>query len=362
MEAENKKDAATEKFLLTSTDTLQPLLDIMFFRYWDIAQVRADGERKIKGEQTNRLVNDLLRVNEDVAVTALKDYLKYKLYSGNDAVKEKKEAMAKADETAALSKFDLETKIKICKINADAAGDVETALEAAQTAKADVKDLEKEVESCKETKEKKDTAEKDLAAAVEGASPETVQQLEKACRVAKDYGSDTLAAEDKLMEMQIKKKLKDKEEDAKSKEHRAYEGEKRKTIKEQADAKKAEALKKLDEEREEEKKKLTEDTKKASEDGFTSKWKEACDAVAEALAEAYHKAPFTNRQAADTEFRGLISDPETITHNELNKIFNLDKSENFDKLCTSLGFKIESYDDALKKLSPEEEEKDAESK
>jgi len=363
MEAENKKGAATtngKPVLLSTTDSLQPLLDIVFFRYWDIDQVRTDGERLVQGEQTSRFVNDLMKDNEDVACAALKDYLKYKMYSAadeNDTVKGKKTELAEAAKKAASCKFDLDTAIQICKKDANTAGDVEKALEAAKEAKADVASLEKDAEDCKALKEKKDNAEKELAAAVDAASSETVAQLDKACRAAKSCGSDTLAAEEKLDEMQVQKKLKGGEEDEKSKAHRAHNAEKNKAQKEKDDGKKAEDLDKLKKDREEQKIKLEEDTVKESEASFTGKWREACDAIVEDMATAYKKTPFTNRQAAEAKFRELIADSDKMSQNEMNKIFNLADGEKFNSVCTSLGFNPDAIEDAMKKLEPEQEEK-----
>lgn len=379
MEAENKKTTATENgkpFLLTATDTLQPLLDITFFRYWDIQQVRDGGERKFQGEQTSRFVNDLLRENEDAAVTALKDYLKYKLYSGVNEVKgegepvpvnkdvfDKKKEMVEADTKAALAKFDLQTAITMClKCKPDDADAVEKLLEDAKTAKADVADLEEQVEKCKDAKKKKEDAKAALEKAVGEASPETVQALEKACRNAKDSFIDTSAEEKKLDETKEMKKHKLTEPDDKVTKHVEYEAEKRAKVKEEADKKQADELAKLEASQKEERTKLEEDTKKTSEDGFTEKWREACNGIVDAMADAYKKAPFTNRQAADAKFRELIEDSDKVSQNAMNKIFNLENAEQFDQLCTSLGFTTDSYGKALEKLSPPEEEEKEEKK
>lgn len=78
--SEDKVHLSDKAFFSATNSKLEPLMDVVFFRYWEDAKEQTeDQERFINVEQSFRFLDDLVRGNEDVAVTALKDYVTYKL-------------------------------------------------------------------------------------------------------------------------------------------------------------------------------------------------------------------------------------------------------------------------------------------
>jgi len=349
MAKENKKDGAPDgKATLTAaTDSLQPLLDIIFFRYWDIEQERADGERLISGEVTHRFLNDLLRENEGAAVEALKDYVKYSMAAGtadNEAAKAEKDKFIEEKKKAAFAQFDMQLALDTCTL--DTVEEVETKVNEAKEAGVDTADAEKTLTILKEKKEKKDAAEQELKKAMDEASVDTLGELQKKMTTAKSAGCNVLDAFSKIDDLNDEKKGKTDEHKAK----REKAAEDRKANQERLDKASEDNISKIKEEAEAKRTALEGETEKAAEAEFAKKWKEAVSNVVDEMATSYKESPFSNRQAADAKFRGLVADGEKLTQNELNKIFNLGDPEKFNDLCASYGFKADSYDKALEKM------------
>lgn len=357
MEKENKKEGVPDgKATLTSTtDALQPLLDIIFFRYWDIEQERADGERLIQGEVTHRFLNDLLRENEDAAVTALKDYLKYSMSAGtadNEAAKAKKTEFVEERKKAAFAKFDMETALQTSTLgNVE---EVEGKVNEAKEAGVDTTSAEGELKRLKERKEKKDKAEAELKEAMGAASVDTLNDLQKKMGAAKAAGCDVLEAQSKMADLDDEKK--GKTEEHKHKRDKAAED--RKANAERIAKDDEEKINKAKEDREKARTVLEGEEEKIAENEFAAKWKEAVNGIVDDMAADYKNAPFSNRQAADAKFRELVADGEKLTQNELNKIFNLGDPEKFNSLCESYGFKADNYEKAIEKLEPAEKKEE----
>jgi hypothetical protein len=350
MGKENKKDVAADgKATLTSaTDSLQPLLDIIFFRYWDIEQERAEGERLISGEVMHRFLNDLLRENEGAAVEALKDYVKYSMAAGtgdNEAAKAKKDEFIEEKKKAAFAKFDLQLAMETSTL--DTVDEVETKVNEAKEAGVDTTDAEKELTRLKEKKEKKDAAQKELDEAMGAASVDTLGDLQKKMSAAKTAGCNVLEAMSKIADLDDEKKGKTEEHKAK----REKAATDRKENQDRLDKLAEDKNKELKDKAETNRTTLEADTVKAAEVEFAVMWKEAVNGIVDEMASSYKEGPFSNRQAAAAKFQELdLADKEKLTQNELNKIFNLGDPSRFNQLCESYGFKADSYDKALEKM------------
>lgn len=335
----NGNPTKPEDFGKNTDNKLQPLLDIVFFRYWNVAQKRGDkSERYIGGEQSLQLYEDLLRNNEDAAIGALKDYVKYKLISGTES-DAAKDVQAKKEE-----------RVKAAKDAATEAWNKEKSEDATDK-------LNDQIEKAKKHSQ---------------AAPD----LQKAIAVAKVYGVDTGAAEGVLKEAEEAKEKKDEEDiqkgiekaekkgdeiaKKKAQEHAEHQKKHNEDLKErakkEAEQAEADATKSL-----EERTKKEDEAGKAQEDTFTEDFKKAVNEVVNQMHEDYKKKAFVNRQAAcdaflaNAEDKSEGKDGKNFTHLSLNKTMSLENSKPFDEICAKIGFSTESYDDVVKKLDEDKE-------
>jgi len=342
-ESNRKEDAPingnSKSFLLETTDALQPLLDIAFFRYWDMDHARENGERYITVEQSHRLLNDLLRTNEGAAITAIKDYMKYKMVSGgkdNEGVSVKKKELVETRVKAAMDKFDL----------AAAVGNKDISVE----------DLEAAITKAKEAK----LTEEEIKGA-EGTLTQAKAAKEKKTNYAQDAANKEIERKAKEDDKAKEKDAKDGNDEATKKvaNTRTTDEAAKKTKDDKAAADKAEADNTAAEEAAQERKKAEEDATKAVEVFFDERYNTAVDETVAEMETAFSKKKFCNRQKASTKFfestTSKAADGPTITQNELNKIMHLGECEKFDALCTELGFDANSFDAALGKLKLEDE-------
>lgn len=342
-ESNRKEDAPingnSKPFLLETTDALQPLLDIAFFRYWDMDHARENGERYITVEQSHRLLNDLLRTNEGAAITAIKDYMKYKMCSGgkdHEGVSAKKKELVETRVKAAMDKFDLAAAVGNKDISVE---DLEAAVTKAKEAKMkeeDIKGAEDALTEAKAANERK------TKFAEENEKKETERKTKEDTKAKeKDEKDGNDAATKKVT-------------DARTKDEAA-----KKTKEDKAAADKAEADKTAAEEAAKERTKTEEEATKAAEAFFDEQYTAAVDETVAEMETAFSKKKFCNRQKASSKFfestASKAEDGPTITQNELNKIMHLGECEKFDALCTELGFDANSFDAALGKLKLEDE-------
>jgi hypothetical protein len=370
-------DGKGKPFLERATNSLQPIIDIAFYRYWDLDQARetegdSKGERYISGEQTYRFLDDLVRDNEDAAVGALKEYLKFKLLGveGGESVKTKSTELTEEAKKEALAKYDLETANQLA--DKDAVEDFEKAIAAAKEAGLEVKKEEEALEKLKKEAEAKKEAEEKLKTALEEATAESYDKpnyvpLQQAINKAASVGADVGEAKEKLSDLQAAKKLKGAAEDDKAKAVRLAIVHKEQKVFDDAKKKKDDDLAKIKTTREEGREKEEKAAEEKCDKEFSSKYKEAVDAVVSKLGDEYKKNRYSRRQAAYASFRGALASQDKITQNELNKIFNLHEAETFNSICTELGFNPDSVDAVMEKLSekpppPEEEKKEEEKK
>lgn len=345
---DDDEDDAKKPFLLQTTDALQPLLDIVFFRFWDMEHLRADGERYISVEQTLRFLEDMVRDNEGPALAAIKDYVKYKLTSGakaNDNVVAKKKEIVEARVKAALDEFDLATAVGNDDISIDA---LEAAIAKAKVDKVDTaitKEADKTLTAAKDKEEKKVKA---------------AQQLEDKEKKGHEIAAEKRAKDDlaAATDEKLKEKL-DKADAAKAKSD-----EDKKAKEEKAAEAKADEVAKAAEARAAERKAKEEEVEKDAGDFFADRFGTAVDDVVAEMEKAYKKRPFGIRQKASAKFlewtESKADSGKTITQNELNKILNLAEADKFNEYCKELGFNVDSFDDVLgkAKLSDDEEKEE----
>lgn len=385
LEDQIKKDGKGEEengkakpFLLTATNSLQPIVDIAFYRYWDIDQVRetegdSKGERYISGEQCYRFLDDLVRDNEDAAVSALKDYMKYKLIAGSkaEAVATKQTELTEEAKKEALAKYDLETANQLA--DKDAVEDFEKAISAAKEAGVSVKEAEEKLEKLKKEAEKKKEAEEKLAKALEEATAESYDKpnyvpLQQAINAAAQQGADVGEQKVKLSDLQEAKKLKGAAEDEKAKSVRLAKVHNEQKVFDAQKKKKTDDAEKTKKQREDDREKCEKKAAEDYENEFSDKYKEAAEAVVEKHADEFKKNRYSKRQAAYAKFREVKGgDKDKITQNELNKIFNLNEADSFNSICAELGFNPDNTDAVMEKLaekpaSEEDEKKEEEEK
>lgn len=344
--ADGEKD---NKFLQDTDNKLQPYLDIIFFRYWNLEQARSeDQERYIPVEQSLRLFDDLVRGNEDLAIPALKDYLTYRMTSGaadNEAVSAKKTAFVEDSKKTAMEKFDKDRADEISSQFEDESAKATksnspTALEKAiGKAKLNGVDVSKADETLKELKDATEKKAEEKANA-------PVEKAKKAVESAKDDGK--AAAEAKVTKAEAGATA-EKQKNTEAAEKAA------------ADVKGAlEEAEKDKKEADDTRKEAEKQAEKDGSDKFGDNYKKAVDKTVQKIEDAYRKTVFINRQAALAAF--LVSTTEgvskeegrTITQNDLNRMMNLTESEKFDAFSTALGFNRDSFDAALSEMEEEE--------
>lgn len=321
MKKELEGDTSGKDFLTTTDNKLQGNLDIIFFRYWNTEKARSsDLERYITAEQSQRLFDDLVRGNEDVAIPTLKEYVKYKMAAvadENDAVKEKKTAFMDERKKAAADDFDKDLAEKFKK-------EISAAAKNAHKSK-NSKDLEIAIAKAK-------------AVGVEVSEDDeaTVKEVQE----ARDKADEARVAglkEDK-QEGEKAKNEKRKEEVAKAVEKATADGEK---DKEAVDADKT---------------KKEEEAGSKAEEEFTKELKQAISKSVQKMEEGYKKRTFILRGAALTAFLESTTDGlseeegKTITQNDLNKIMNLTAGEKFDAFVKALGFSTEDFEEVVSGL------------
>lgn len=308
-------NAPTEDFLSKCDNSLQPLIDIVFFHYWNVGQNRGDGsERFIGEEQSLQLFEDLIRNNEGYCIGALTDYLKYKMYTGGaeqDAVKEKKTAFSDAAKKKATDAFDKKLK-----------GDIETI-------------LQREEKACKGHFAK-------------------MKELEIAINKAKLFEVDLGTAEDTLKAAGEEKTAKEADATETQKSEIAKADEKH--------AKAVEAAKAKDEKAKEDSDKARataeENAGKSADDEFMGEFRKAVDQVVEGMNAEYKKKSFTLRQAAGDAFLANAKDSKTFTALNLGRTLCMTDSEKFDEFATKLGFDPSAFQSAVDKIAIETEEKE----
>jgi len=333
-------------------------------------QARENGERYIASEQTYRFLDDLVRDNEDVAVAALKDYLKYSMLSGvegNEKLSSKKGDLNTKAKEKAGAQHDLDTALETAKKDCDTAGKLEEAVKAAKDAGVDTTKAEEDLKKAQDNKQQKEDAMKAMADKLGSASVDTLADLEKAVNAAKKMGGDTTEASEKIEALKVEKKLKGGEEDETSKKNR----EKKATHEKEQAAKAADKKKadqeKYEKERAEDKTKVVDAAGVQADADFSGLFTKAVDAVVDDMASEYKKSPFMKRQAAYAAFRELLAAKEApykITQNEMNKIFNVSEAESFNTFCKALGFDPDCVDAVTDKMDekPEDDEKKDEKK